>query len=195
LPQSPKKLEVNLNDKASVDIMIGHASSLSRKNPDFFAAQLANAALGKDTISARLGKVLRVKHGLTYGIYSYFDDSSFGASPWFISLSVNPANVSTALKLVQEVVDEYMKKGISNEELADEAGRAVGSFLVSLRSSEGIASALTRFEYIGLGVAAMDTVAEDFMSVKKKDVQEALRKYIHPEKAITVLAGTLSRVV
>jgi zinc protease len=111
-----------------------------------------------------------------------------------ISLSVNPANVSQALKLVDEVVDNYFKKGITANELEDEAGRAVGSFLVSLRSSDGIASALTRFEYIGLGVAAMDSVADDFMSVKRKDVQEAMQKYLHPEKAMTVIAGTLSRV-
>ena len=188
------RLEVNLDDKANVDILIGHSTNLCRKNKDFFAAQLANAALGKDTISARLGKVLRVKHGLTYGIYSYFEDSSFGAAPWMISLSVNPSNVSTALKLVNEVVADYIKTGISSEELEDEAGRAVGSFLVSLRSSDGIAAALSRFEFIGLGVGAMDTVADDFMSVKKKDVQEALRKYIQPDKASIVLAGTMSRV-
>ncbi len=194
LPEKPQRLEVNLEDKANADILIGHVSGLSRRNSDFFAAQLANAALGKDTISARLGKILRVKHGLTYGIYSYFEDSSFGAAPWMIGLSVNPANVSQALKLVNEVVSNYQKKGITREELEDEAGRAVGSFLVSLRSSDGIASALTRFEFIGLGIPAMDSVAEDFMSVKKKDVDEALRKYIHPDRALTVVSGTLSKI-
>ena len=106
----------------------------------------------------------------------------------------NPANVSKALGLVHEVLEQYMKKGISAQELEDEAGRAVGSFLVSLRSSDGIASALTRFEYIGLGVSAMDSVAESFMSVKRKDVELAMKKYIHPESATTVLAGTLSRI-
>ena len=196
IPMAEKKnrIEVNLEDKASVDILIGHSSNLNRRNRDFFAAQLANAALGKDTISARLGKVLRVKHGLTYGIYSYFEDSSFGSTPWIISLSVNPANVSEALGLVDEVVGAYLKKGITAHELEDEAGRAVGSFLISLRSSDGIASALTRFEYIGLGVEAMDTIADDFMSVKRKDVLEAMQKYIHPDRALTVIAGTLSKV-
>lgn len=194
LSEGQRKLEINLDDKASVDILIGHTTALSRKNPDFFAAQLANAALGKDTISARLGKVLRVKHGLTYGIYSYFDDSSFGATPWVISLSVNPANVSKALQLVDEVLAEYIKNGISKEELEDEAGRAVGSFLVSLRSSDGIAAALTRFEYIGLGVEAMDRIAGEFMSVKKKDVEDAFHKYISPANALTVLSGTLSKI-
>lgn len=195
LPAERRRIEVNLDDKASVDIQIGHPTSMNRRNKDFFAGQLASAALGKDTISSRLGKILRVKHGLTYGIYSYFEDSSFGATPWIISLTVNPANVSKALSLVDEVVSAYLKKGITAQELEDEAGRGVGSFLVSLRSSEGIASALTRFEYLGLGVSPMDTLVQDFMSVKRKDVLEAMHKYIHPDNATTVIAGTLSRVV
>lgn len=195
LAEAARRLEINLPDKANADILIGHTTSLSRKNPDFFAAQLANAALGKDTISSRLGKLLRVKHGLTYGIYSYFDDSSFGAAPWMIGLSVNPANVSEALKLTNQVVEDYLKKGISANELADEAGRAVGSFLVSLRSSDGIASALARFEYIGLGIQPMDTVSDDFMSVTRKDVQAAIAKYFHPQNATTVIAGTVSKFV
>ena len=188
-----QRIEINLPDKANADIVIGHSTNLSRKNKDFFAAQLANAALGKDTISSRLGKVLRVKHGLTYGIYSYFDDSSFGSAPWMIGLSVNPANISEALGLVKQVVDDYLKKGISVNELADEAGRAVGSFLVSLRSSDGIASALARFEYIGLGIEPMDTISNDFMSVTRKDVQKAIATYFHPENATTVIAGTVSK--
>ncbi len=193
-PTAASTLKVNLNDKANVDILIGHPTSLARSNKDFFAAQLANAVLGKDTISARLGKLVRVKHGLTYGIYSYFDDASFGAAPWLISLSVNPANVNKSLGLVKQVVDEFMKKGITEEELADESGRAVGGFLVSLRSSDGIAAALARFEFIGLGVAAMDNVANEYMAVTRKDVTAAIRKYFHPDTAVTVLSGTMDRI-
>lgn len=195
LPDAARMLKVNLNDKANVDILIGHPTELKRSNKDFFAAQLANAVLGKDTISARLGKLIRVKHGLTYGVYSYFDDASFGAAPWLISLSVNPANVSRSLELVKQVLDDVMKKGITEEELADEAGRAVGGFVVSLRSSDGIAAALSRFEFIGLGVAALDSVASEYMAVTRKDVIAAIRKYFHPDKAVTVLSGTVDKIV
>ncbi|MBY0359637.1 MAG: insulinase family protein [Candidatus Obscuribacterales bacterium] len=191
LPETARQVEVFLPDKASVDVMIGHPTSLSRQSPDYFAAQLANAALGKDTISSRLGKVLRVKHGLTYGIYSYFDDTSFGGAPWSVDLTVNPTNVQAALELVRKVVSDYVKKGITAEELTAEAGRAVGNFMVSLRSSSGIADTLNRLEYLGLGVEAMDSFAQDFMSVSKKDVNQAISKYFHLDNAVTVLSGSL----
>jgi zinc protease len=192
LPGKKERIEVELADKANVDIVIGHPTNLIRTNDDFYAAYIANAALGQDTISSRLGKVLRVQHGLTYGIYSYFDDTTFGASPWTIGLSVNPSVVDQSLELVNDVVTEYMQKGITDEELEDEAGRAVGSFNVQLRSSGGIAQALTRFEFMGLGTEGMDKLADSFLSVTKVEVNAAMQKYFHPEKAVTVIAGTLA---
>lgn len=193
LPRGRKRVEIQLADKANVDIVVGHPTILSRTNDDFFGAFIANSALGGDTISDRLGKELRVKHGLTYGVYSGFEDVTFGAAAWKVTLSVNPSNVDQALQLVDKVVADYYKKGISKIELEDKVGDAVGSFAVQLRSSTGIAQALVRFEFMELGLEAMDRLADDFYAVTKPQVDAALRKYIHPDKLVTVLAGTLAK--
>jgi zinc protease len=193
LPSGRRKIEIAIPDKASVDIMIGHPTSLARSAEDFYAAFIANSALGGDTISDRLGRELRVKHGLTYGIYSGFEDLSFGNAPWKIQLSVNPANVDQALTLVDKVLNDYYKRGIKKEEVEDKVGDAVGSFTVQLRSSSGIAQALTRFEFMGLGIEAMDRLSDDFYAVTKAAADAALRKYLQPEKLVTVLAGTFAK--
>jgi zinc protease len=194
MPATSKRIEIALADKANVDIIMGHPTELARSNDDFFAAYVANSALGGDTIADRLGKELRVKHGLTYGIYSGFDDVSFGSAAWKIQLSVNPNNVDEALGLVQKVLADYQKKGISKMELEDKVGDAIGSFAVQLRSSSGIAQALVRFEFMGLGMEAMDCLADDFNAVTKSQVDAAMRKYMHPDKLLTVLAGTFAKV-
>lgn len=193
LPSGPRRIEVPLSDKANVDIVLGHATELARSNEDFYAAYIANSALGGDTIADRLGKELRVKHGLTYGVYSGFEDVSFGAAPWKVQLSVNPSNIDQALQLVEKVVADYCKKGISKIELEDKIGDAVGSFAVQLRSSMGIAQSLVRFEFMGLGIEAMDTLSDDFYAVTKAKADAALRKYIHPDKLVTALSGTFAR--
>lgn len=194
MPEARKRVEIALPDKANVDIMIGHPTNLTRAGEDFYAAFIANSALGGDTISDRLGKELRVKHGLTYGIYSGFEDVSFGGAAWKIQLSVNPGNVDQALQLTEKVLLDYHKKGISKAELEDKVGDAVGSFTVQLRSSNGIAQALTRFEFMGLGIEAMDRLSDDFYAVTKPQVDAAMRKHFHPDKLVTVLAGTFAKV-
>jgi zinc protease len=191
LPKAAARLEVFLPEKASVDIVIAHPCDLKRASEDFYAARIGNAALGQDTITSRLGQVVRDKAGLTYGIYSTFSDTAFGGAPWTVSLSSNPKNVERALQLIEVTLNEYLSKGISKEDLAKESGRALGSFKVGLSSSLGIGRVLTEFEFLGLGVEELDRIQERYMSLTKDKVDAAMKRYFHPEKSITVLSGTL----
>ena len=193
LPTNQERFEIEVADKQSADIVIAHPSTLRRTNADFYATRLANAVLGQDTITSRLGQIVREKAGLTYGIYSSFSDSAFGEAPWAVTLSVNPRNIEPALGLVSRVLNDYQKKGISEEELRKETGRAVGSFKVGLASSLGIARALTEFEFLGLGPATLDTITDQYLAVTKKAANDAAKKYMHPDKAVTVIAGSLSK--
>jgi zinc protease len=190
--QKAERIEVPMADKTSVSIVIGLAALLKRSSPDYFAAMLANAALGHDTLSARLGLVVREKHGLTYGIRSTFQDLTFNGAPWLITLDTNPVNVEKALALTGEVVKSYVENGITDQELSNEQGRAAGEFDLRLRNSSGIANILTDYEFLGLGVAALDSFASDVKAVTKDEVNEAIRKYFRLDESVTVLAGTLA---
>lgn len=191
LPQTARRVDVHLPEKASADIVIAHPCDVKRVSEDFYAARIANAALGQDTITSRLGQVVRDRAGLTYGIYSNFADTAFGAAPWSVSLSSNPRNVDRALQLVAATLNDYISKGISEDDLAKESGRALGSFKVGLSSSLGIARVITEFEFLGLGTEELDKISSRYSSLTKAKVDEAMRRYFHPEKAITIVSGTL----
>lgn len=190
MPENGRRIEIRMPDKSSMDILMGYPLPVRRRDPDFYPLHLANLALGGDTIIARLGKCVREENGLTYGIYSGLGDNVHGAAPWTVSLSVNPANANKALGLVSDVLNNYRKTGITNDELKREATGAAGLFTVSMRSSMAIARVLTRFEVIGLGVEGVDRHVERILSVKKNNVDEVIQKYLHPEKMLTVLAGS-----
>lgn len=187
-----KYYQVEIPDKSSVDIILSHPTSLRRGAKDFYAARLANAALGQDTITSRLGQVVRDRAGLTYGIHSVFSDTAFGGAPWSVMLTVNPKNIEKGLYLVDKVLDEYMTRGISEEELSREIGRAVGSFKVGLASSMGIARVLAELEFLGLGTKELDQLSKKYLSVTKQQADDAMRKYFQPKNTIGMIAGTLS---
>jgi zinc protease len=193
LPAGPRSVRVFLPSKASLDIAIGHPLTLSRHSDDYYAAALANAALGEDTMSSRLGKVVREENGLTYGIYSGLGDVTFGGAPFTVALSVNPANTEAALALVDKVLRNYLKTGISRDELVREANGAAGAFAVSMRSSMGIARTLERFESLGMDMSAADEHPRKFLAVTKAQVDEAIRRHFHPDNLVTVLCGTLAK--
>jgi len=191
-PAAASRINVPVAGKASADIVIGLPVDVKRSDPGYFAAVLANAALGADTLSSRLGLEVREKNGLTYGITCGYDNVVAGYAPWKITLSVNPENIDKALALVRKVVDEYRANGITEKELADEKGRAYGSFVVSLRSSLGLAVALSQFEVNGLGASDLDELKARYDAVSKADVDAAIRRLFDLDHAVTVVAGSIA---
>lgn len=182
--------KVHLQDKASVDVVMGHASRLRRANSDYLAAVVANRALGQSTLSSRLGLKVRDEMGLTYGINSFFSDSGLGDGPYLITVTVAPENVDLAIKTTQQIVEDYIASGITEEEIADEQSSMIGSYKLGLATNSGIAGQLANTEIYGLGVKYLDEYPELIKALDKPSIDAAIRKYIHPEVMTTVMAGT-----
>lgn len=186
---------VLLKDKANVDILIGSAAPLRRSSEDYYAAILANSALGQSTLSSRLGLQVRDKEGLTYGINSAFRAPSLAAGPWYIGVSVNPGNVERAIESALGVLRDYVVNGMHEDELADEKSAAIGSFKVGMATNRGLARAIWNAEFYGLGVDYLDHYPQIIESVTLAQVNAAIRKYFRPEQITIVIAGDYEQAV
>ncbi len=191
LQTEPQRATVQMKDKANVDVVIGHASRLRRANPDYLAAVVANRALGQSTISSRLGLKVRDEMGLTYGINSYFADSGLGDGPYIIGLTLSAEDIDLGVKTTLEIVEDFVATGIREDELSDEQASIGGTFKVGLASNSGIAHQLASVEFYGLGINYLDEFPDLIRCLTKPQVDEAIRKYLHPEVATTVVAGTV----
>jgi zinc protease len=190
LQTAPLDATVQLKDKASVDVVMGHASRLRRANADYLAAIVANRALGQSTLSSRLGLKVRDEMGLTYGINSFFSDSGLGDGPYMITVTVAPENVDRAIQTTNEIVTEYVATGITEAEIADEQASMIGGYKIGLATNAGMAGQLANTEMHGLGVSYLDEFPTHVRALDKAGIDAAIRKYIHPEAMTTVRAGT-----
>ncbi|MDT7806692.1 MAG: zinc protease [Acidobacteriota bacterium] len=190
-PSGARREFVLVRDKANVDVLLGTAAPLRRAASDYYAAMLANRALGESTLSSRLGLQVRDAEGLTYGIASRFRAPTLAAGPWYIAVSVNPSNVERAIESTLGVLREYVEHGIRPEELADEKSSAVGSFKVSLSTNAGLTVALWNAEFYGLGVDYVERYPELVRAVTIEEVNAAIRKYFRPEQLSIVIAGDI----
>jgi zinc protease len=190
-PAAGRRELVLVRDKANVDVLLGTAAPLRRDAPDYYAAVLANRALGESTLSSRLGLQVRDAEGLTYGIASRFRAPSLAAGPWYIAVSVNPGNVERAIDSTLGVLREYVEHGIRPEELSDEKSSAVGAFKVSLSTNAGLARAVWNSEFYGLGLDYVEHYPELIGRVTVEEVNAAIRKYFRPERLTVVIAGDL----
>ncbi|MFN2597351.1 MAG: M16 family metallopeptidase [Pyrinomonadaceae bacterium] len=180
---------VTVRGKANVDVLLGSAAPLRRDASDYYAAALANSALGESTLSSRLGLQVRDREGLTYGIASRFRAPTLAAGPWYIAVSVNPLNVERAISSSLAVLRDYVENGVGEEELADEKSAAIGAFKVSLSTNAGLAEALWNAEFYRLGADYVDRYPRLIESVTREEVNAAVRKYFRPDHLTVVIAG------
>jgi zinc protease len=191
-PQTETRREIVLvKEKANVDILLGSAASLRRASKDYYAAVLANSALGESTLSSRLGLRVRDQEGLTYGINSRFRAPSLAAGPWYVGVSVNPNNIDKAINSALNVLRDYVENGIRSDELADEKSSAIGSFKVSLATNAGLAQSMWNAEFYKLGMDYIDRYPQIIQNVTVEEVNAAIRKYFRPDQLTVVIAGDI----
>ena len=107
-------------------IYFGAPFDYSYKEPDQYKAKIAEYLLGGAGFGSRLMEELRVKRGLTYGAYSVLRRAKYAS---YLSgyLQTKLATQDEAVKLVREVVKDFVSKGITAEELKAAKDFLVGS--------------------------------------------------------------------
>jgi zinc protease len=189
VPAAATEAVETMPGKANTNFYLGNASGLSRLDPDYEACLIANAALGQSGLSSRVGKRVRDTEGLSYAINSRFiwTDEIDGA--WAVIAAVAPQNAAKAIRSTREVVEQYVRDGITPEEVESQKSFFAGNFQVRLGTNAGVATQLTYAEKFGFGAKYLDEYPARFRAVTQAQVNEAIRKHIHPDAMILVVAG------
>ena len=173
--------------KAQSDLIIGMFGP-SRKDPEYFAALLANSVLGQFGMMGRIGDVVREKAGLAYYAHSSLF-TGLGPGSWEISAGVNPANLDKAIALIDKELRRFVKHGVTKDELAEVKASFVGSLPLRLESNGGVAGAMLTMERYGFGLDFYQRYAERVNRVTRDEVLAAIRKYIDPDRVVIATAG------
>jgi len=190
---APVHEAIALKGKANMDLIFGEASGLRRKDPDYEACLVANAALGQSSLSSRLGKRVRDTEGLTYSIYSRFTMTDFLDGIWLADVAVAPSNLGKAMKSTREVIEGYCKDGISDDEVAIQKSFFAGNYQVALATNAGMATALVTAEKYGYGPSYLDEFPDRVRRVTREQVNAAIRAHLDPAKLCIIVAGDLDK--
>jgi zinc protease len=185
---------VTLRGKANMNLIYGAASGLARNDRDYEASLIANAAVGQDAMSSRIGKRVRDSEGLSYNLWSRFRMSDVLDGVWMVNVAVAPANLTKALASTKDEFEKYCREGITEEEVEVQKQYFAGNYQVKLGSNAGIAAALAEAEKFGYGPAYLDEFPERVRRVTRAEVDAAIKAHLHPDKLNLVVAGDLDRV-
>ena len=183
--------EIVMAHKTQADILIGGEAS-SRTSPDYEPLNLMNAILGELGFMGRLGQRVRDKEGLAYSCSSFVNASLIGGS-WTALAGVNPHNVAKALALMREEIQRVQRELVEDQELADAKQNQLGSALMELESTEGVARTSHNLAHFGLGLDYFVRRRQLFAKITKEDLQTMAKKYLDSSRLSTVIAGPRAR--
>ncbi len=181
---------VNMPDKTSVSVLIGQPSGLRATDPDWVPLKLATEVLGKGFTSRLVGTV-RDREGLTYGIGAATTGDTFSEGAWLVKATFSPALLEKGIASAKREISAWHKTGLTADELAYRKSAAAGQFAVEMETTEGLAEQLLHCVERGFPVSWLDEFPGKIRALSLEQVNGVIRKYLDPEKMITVKAGTL----
>ena len=96
-------------NKSQADIAYGF-TSITRRDPAYYAFWLMNNAFGQYAIGGRLGDSIRERQGMAYYVSSALD-ANVVEGPLAIRAGVSPANVDRAVASIDEEIARLLQRG------------------------------------------------------------------------------------
>ncbi len=185
--QGVRRRDIVLEGKVQSDL-IWAVHGLSRTDPDFYAASVANMILGRIGLGGRLGDNVRERQGLAYSCGSSID-ADLGAGPWAALAGVNPANVERAIGAIVHEIAQFCADGPTGEELSDARDYMTGSLALGLETNDGIAGTLLGIERYDLGLDYISRYPSIIRGISAEQIVAVARKYLSTEDYVVVSAG------
>jgi len=187
LPAKPEVVKVPIPNKTQTDIAIGFPG-ISRRDPDYYQADLMNYLLGRGGFMSRLNLDIREKLGLAYYVWSnYF--AYWGPGPWVLHMGVNPANVDKALAAAVDEIRKMQSAPPSDEEMNLWKDYVEGTVARQMETFGGIAQSLIQSEFYELGPYFPYQYPGLLRAITADQVLGAAKGKLYPDNYIAVVVG------
>lgn len=187
MAEAAGKTERIANPSSQAHILIGQPL-LTRTDPDYYPLLVGNYVLGGGGFVSRLTSEVREKNGLAYSIASYMEPRT-APGPFVISLQTRGRQADTALKIVRDVLQEFLANGVRADELKAAQDNMVNGFGLKLDSNAKIRAYAAMIAFYDLPDDWLETWPKNVAAVTVEAVQDAWRRRLHADALATIVAG------
>lgn len=181
---------ITVKGKPSAELMIAQYTGLSKNNPDLIPFQLGTFTLGGG-FSGRLMQTVRDVDGLTYNIGASHSSDEFSDGYFLVNASFNPSLLKKGEEATLVQINNWIKDGISAQELINKKSNIIGSFKVALSTSRGLANSILSTINQGKEPSYIDQYPIDVNAVSLDKVNALIKKHINPDAFVILKAGSI----
>lgn len=157
------------------------------KSPDYLALSLASKVMGSSP-TGRLFKTLREKYSFTYSPYAFLS-SSKNYNRMVCVAEVATAKTDSSIQVVFDELNDLANNGPDSTELKTIKDYTLGSFYMSLESTDNIADLIQKYDLAGMALRQIENYPVKIKALTKLDIQYAADKYCRPENNYVVITG------
>ncbi|HOP08144.1 MAG TPA: pitrilysin family protein [candidate division Zixibacteria bacterium] len=174
-------------DINQANIRFGHRC-LDDHNPDRFAFDVMNFALGGSGFTSRLTREVRTTQGLAYSVGSYLNNRPLGGV-FFGYCQTRADQLSQALNSMLEIIRQVRDSGITQEELSLAKESIINNFVFNFVTPSQIVNAQAELEFDGFPVDQLSRDLEAYREVTREDCNRVAREYLQPDHVAIVVVG------
>jgi len=190
-PADARVLLVNKNDALETTFYIG-SPGITRNNPDYLAVQVVNTFFG-GKFTSWLNNELRIKSGLTYGAYSYFD---YNKTDGTFIISTHTANATTQATIDKavEVIHRLHSQPIDEETLNSAKNFLIGMSPPQYQSTNELSGLLINMFWYGFDESYINNFEANVNEITIAKANEMIAKYFPNGNLQFVLIGKASDI-
>ncbi|HHJ36380.1 MAG TPA: insulinase family protein [Gammaproteobacteria bacterium] len=175
---------------AQTHIFVGQPGT-KRGDKDYFSLYVANHPFGGSGFTSRLVDVIREDKGLAYSVYSYFSPMR-EKGVFAMGMQTKTEQTEQALSLLNQELKKYIDEGPGKEELAASVSNITGGFPLNIDSNSKLLEYIAMIGFYDLPVDYLDHFIENVRAVDIDDINDALKRRLHPDRMVTVIVGRQS---
>ena len=162
--------------------------SIKRGSKNQLPLYVGNYIFGGSGFNARLMQELRVKRGLTYGVYSYiYPMKELG--PFVIGIETKAEQAQKSVEIINKMLRDFVEKGPTDKEIIHAKESIINGFPLRIDSNKDILNYLSMINYYNLPLDYLNTFVKKISSISKKDIINALQNEIDINKMTTLVVG------
>jgi len=187
---TPEDIKIETPDKANAIMLMSTSMPIQSDDPEWEAMYLANDILGGGSLSSRLGQRVREEKGLSYSVGSQFQADALDPAASFMTYAItNPANREALLSTVNEVFDEYLENGITEQELQAAKTSYAKSIEDMLGNDQQLTRVLHQYQNYDRDESFIRGRLDRMSKLTSAEVNSAAKRLLNDRKFITITAG------
>ncbi len=178
---------VDRDDVNQSSIRLIHLDT-TRKDPDYFALQVANQILSGNSAS-RLYSSIRAKKGLAYSVWGGFYEEYDYPGVFEAGMGTKSETTAAGIEALLEEIQKMAEGPITAEELARAKDSILNSFVFQFDSKEKILRQQLAYEYYGYPADFLARYRSAVEKVTAPEAAAAARRHLHKDRLAIVVVG------